>query len=188
VGDVDGSRRPDYDPPDGGLAYTAHVAAFASTRPGPWRPGAAGGHETVGEDSMNAATEPWTTIRYRDGFGSELNIELTLSADRHARLVRSGGSAVGEFVGRLAEWVIPELRAHLGDAGFPSLPKDPTGEYKGLLSVAGESGMFQAWIGLEHCQDPSIGQAVQLLEAVADALTDPTLGTHGPSARSLLSS
>lgn len=131
-------------------------------------------------------TDSWTTIRYRDGFGGDSTVELTLSADRYARLIRSEGSASSEFTGRLESWVLPELRGYLRKAGFPSLPKDPTGEYRGLLSVAGEGSLLQAWVSLEHCQQASIGQALELIEGVMRALTDKTKNAHGSTRRSVL--
>lgn len=132
-------------------------------------------------------TDAWTTIRYRNGFGSDLTVELTLSADRYARLVRSNALASTEYVGRLEAWVLPELRSYLCDAGFPSLPKDPAGAYKGLfLSVAGEGHLSQAWISLVHSERASIGQAVLLLERVMSALADTNRSAYGASGRPIL--
>ena len=140
--------------------------------------------------NMRAVTAPWTMLRYRDGYGPERTtrtelVELTLSADRHARLVCPGSPPI-VFEGWLAEWVFPELYSHLHDTGFPALPQVPAGRSKAILSVASEAGTLQAWIEPAHRQHASVMHGLLLLEAVASALCGGTLPAYKSLVRPVL--
>ncbi len=140
---------------------------------------------------MEVVIEPWTTVRYRDGYGRDPKsltkafVELSISADRHARVV-CGGTLALVSEGRLAAWVFPELCSHLRDAGFPDLPAGLPGKGTALLSIAAGAVTLQAWLGLEHRQVASLYHSILLLEAVASALSDGRLPCYKPWERPIL--
>ncbi len=128
--------------------------------------------------------DTWTTVRYLDGYirdvaGNTGRVEITIWPDCRARVAYRirPTSTLLVFERSLAGWVLPELYAHLRDAGFPALSKHKpgVGERVGLLSIATGEHTLQAWVLRVHRQIPAIARAMQLLEAVASALSGGSL-------------
>lgn len=136
--------------------------------------------------------DAWTTLRFREAYTPRAgapagHIEMTLWASGRVRVAHVvEPSAV--FDGTLADWVWPELVAHLQAAGFPGLPKPPDAEGRGaLLSVVPENGPLQMmWIWPAHRQDPRLDRAVRILEAIAHGVSGGTLSFYHPIERSVM--
>lgn len=137
-------------------------------------------------------TSSWTTLRYREVYGGNGDdgtghIEMTLWCDRRVRVAHMVAQPE-IFEGRLAEWVWPELVAHLRAAGFPTLARPASAQGRGaLLSTATENGALEMmWIWPEHRRNDRLDRAVRLLEAVAHAASAGSLAFYRAVEREVL--
>lgn len=139
--------------------------------------------------------DTWTTVRYLDGYirdasGNTGRVEITVWPDCRARVayrIRPTSTLI-VFERPIADWVLPELFTNLRAAGFPALPKHKPGlgERIGLLSIASGRGTLQAWILRIHRQIPAMNRSMQLLEAIASALSGGSLVEYEAGERPVL--
>ena len=137
-------------------------------------------------------TSSWTTLRYRETYGPPGedrtgHIEMTLWCDRRVRVAHMTAQPA-VFERRLAEWVWPELVAHLRAAGFPTLTRPASAQGRGsLLSTATENGALQMmWLWPESRQNVRLDRAVRVLEAIAHAASAGSLNLYRAIEREVL--